>query len=182
MMFWIILAAYEAVWLGTVSGAGHGREWPGVMLALLFTAWRLSASRHRRLECGLMSVSLLMGITLETLWVRGGWLRYAAARPWPTVPVWILGLWICFAQAIVPLFGYLQNRPWLAALIGALGGPLSYAAAANAWHALAVSPPAWQAYLLLALGWGIALPVLTTLARIGLHRAALSQARRGIRT
>ncbi|WP_230474682.1 DUF2878 domain-containing protein [Dyella monticola] len=164
-MFWITLIVYEAVWFCAVSGAGHGLAWPGLAAASIFVAWRLWLSRHRAAECRLLVVSLALGAVLETCWVRAGWIAYAA--PWSVMPApaWILALWACFALTIMSLFGYLQSRPPLAALLGAIGGPLSYAAASHGWHAVRVVPPSWHAWCALAAGWALVLPLLTTLAR-----------------
>ncbi len=169
MNFWLTLIAYEAVWFAAVIGAGHGRWWPGVFSALAFAAWRLAVSAHRRLECRLAAVAVLLGLALENLYVHGGLLRYAAAWPYAGSPAWLIALWLAFALTIVPLFGYLHARPVLAAAFGALGGPLAYLGAARGWHAVIFPTPMWPALLALAAGWAVALPLLATLARQGLQ-------------
>ncbi|GLQ45960.1 membrane protein [Dyella lipolytica] len=176
MMFWLTLFAYEAVWFCTVSGAGHGLAWPGVLAAAVFVTWRLFVSRHVAVECRLLAVSLVLGAAMETFWVRAGWITYTATWSLLPAPAWILALWACFAFTILPLFGYLQSRPWLAALFGAIGGPLSYAAASDGWHAAHVISPSWHAWCALAVGWGLALPLLTTLARRWTQATATSRA------
>jgi hypothetical protein len=165
MTFWVTLAAYELVWFTAVIGAGHGLPWPGVAGTLLFAAWRLAGSRHRWTELRLIAVALLLGFLLETLWVRLGLIRYAAPWPKQTHPAWLIALWAAFALTVVPLFGYLHGRPWLAAALGAVGGPLAYLGAARGWHAVLLPAPEWPSLLALAVGWGIALPCLTGLAR-----------------
>lgn len=172
MNFWFTLIAYEAVWFVAVSGAGHGWWWPGALATLAFAAWRLAVSAHRGVELRLLAVGLLLGLVLENLWVRSGLLAYAAAWPWATAPVWLIALWLAFALTIVPLFGYLHARPALAALLGAVGGPLAYLAAARGWHAVQLPAPAWPSLLALAGGWALALPLLATLARRWLHAPA----------
>ncbi|MEO6967899.1 MAG: DUF2878 domain-containing protein [Rhodanobacteraceae bacterium] len=170
MMFWAILAAYEIVWFCAVIGAGHGLAWPGVLAMCVFAAWRLIVSAQRGVELRLIVVALLLGALMETFWVRAGLIHYAATWPLSDAPAWILALWIAFALTIVPLFGYLRARPWLGALFGAIGAPLSYLAAARGWHAAVLTAPIWHALAWLALGWGIALPLLTTLARHWLRK------------
>jgi hypothetical protein len=157
--------AYELVWFAAVSGAGHGRVWPGVCAATVFIAWRLVVSRHRGTEGGLFALALLIGAALETCWVRTGLIRYAAAWPLESAPAWLLALWASFGLTIVPLFGHLHSRPWLAAALGAVGGPASYWAAARGWHAVIFPPRPLPTLLALSLGWAAALPMLTTLAR-----------------
>lgn len=172
MNFWLILIAYEAVWFVAVIGAGHGQGWPGVLAALAFAAWRLAASTHWRVEWRLAVVALLLGLVLENLWVRFGLVEYAAPWPWAESPAWLMSLWLAFALTIVPLFGYLHARPVLAAVFGAVGGPLAYLGAARGWHALRLPTPMWPTLLALAAGWAVAFPLLTTLARRWLHSDA----------
>lgn len=174
MTFWFTLGAYEAVWFSAVIGASHGLAWPGVLAAALFAGWRITVSEQRQIELRLIAAGLLLGATLESAWVYGGLIRYAADWPMVQVPAWILALWIAFGLTIVPLFGYLHERPWLAALLGAIGGPLSYFAAARGWHVAFFEAPDWQIVIAMAFGWGIALPALTQLARHLLRAASLS--------
>lgn len=157
--------AYEIVWFAAVIGAGHGRVWPGVAAAAVFSAWRLTVSSRRTVEARLFAAALLIGAALEFGWMRSGLIHYAASWPAPGPPAWLLALWASFGLTIVPLFGYLHQRPWLAAAFGALGGPLSYSAAAHGWHAVILPQPPWRTLLALGLGWAAALPVLTVLAR-----------------
>lgn len=174
MNFWATLIAYEIVWFAAVIGAGHGIAWPGVLGALLFAAWRLGVSPRRDVELRLVVVTLLLGAVLETLWVRAGLVRYAVPWPLPETPAWLMALWLAFALTIVPLLGYLHERPWLAAVFGAIGGPLAYLGAARGWHAVLLPSPAWRTLAALAIGWGIALPLLCALA----HRWLREPARR----
>lgn len=158
------LVFYEAVWFASVIGAQHGMSWLAVTAVLLFATWRWLVSPARRTECRLVAVALLLGFLFESLLVRSGMVTYAA--PWPAgmAPAWILALWAAFALTIVPLFGYLHTQPGLAAAFGALGGPLAYLGAARGWDAVHFTPPAWHALLALAFGWGLAMPLLTSLA------------------
>lgn len=165
MNFWLTFAGYEVVWFVAVIGAGRGLAWPGVLATALFAAWRLGVSRQRDVELRLILIALVIGVLLDGIGVSTGLLSYAAPWPWPELPVWLTALWIAFALTIVPLFGYLHARPWLAALFGAIGGPLAYLGAAHGWYAVSLTPPLWRPLLLLAVGWGITLPLLTTLAR-----------------
>ncbi|MBN8716372.1 DUF2878 domain-containing protein [Thermomonas sp.] len=169
MRFWLTLLAYQATWFVAVIGAGRGLWWPGVAAAALFAAWRLAVSAHRRLELHLMLVALGLGLMLETLWVRGGLLEYRATWPWLAAPGWILALWLAFALTVLPLLGYLRRHLPLAALFGAIGGPLAYWGAARGWGVARFPDPAWHTLLALGAGWALAMPLLAWLARRGLQ-------------
>ncbi|WP_312347810.1 DUF2878 domain-containing protein [Stenotrophomonas acidaminiphila] len=164
-----ILLAYQATWFVAVIGAGRGSWWPGVLAAVLFALWRLAVSPARALELRLLLAALGIGLLLESVWVGSGLLDYAA-WPWAGPPAWILALWCAFALVVVPLLGYLHRRPWLAAVLGAVGGPLAYLGAASGWDALRFSEPRWHALLALGAGWALAMPALAALAARGLQR------------
>jgi len=164
-----ILLAYQATWFVAVIGAGRGSWWPGVLAGALFALWRLAVSPARALELRLLLAALGIGLLLESVWVGSGLLDYAA-WPWAGPPAWILALWCAFALVVVPLLGYLHRRPWLAAALGAVGGPLADLGAASGWDALRFSEPRWHALLALGAGWALAMPALAALAARGLQR------------
>jgi Protein of unknown function (DUF2878) len=152
-----------------VIGAGAGRGWPGVVAVAVFAAWRLRASRQRAVEARLVGVAFVLGLVFDAALAATGFVECAATWPSPWLPAWLTALWIAFALTIVPLFGYLHGRPWLAALFGAIGGPLAYMGAARAWHVVAFTSPVWRGLAALAVGWGIAMPLLCSLARYWLR-------------
>ena len=163
-----IALAYQATWFAAVIGAGRGLWWPGVLAATLFALWRLAVSPARALELRLLLAALGIGLLLESLWVGSGLLDYAA-WPWAGPPAWILALWCAFALVVVPLLGYLHRRLLLAALFGAIGGPLAYLGAARGWDVVQFASPQWHSLLALAAGWALAMPLLAWLARRGLQ-------------
>ena len=169
MIFWLTLLAYQTTWFAAVIGAGRGLGWPGATCAGLFTLWRLAVSPQRALELRLALTALALGLLLETLWVRGGLLSYRAAWPWLAAPGWILALWWAFGLSTAPLLGHLHRRLPLAAVLGAVGGPLAYLGAARGWHAVQFAQPHWHGLLALAAGWAVAMPLLAWLARRGLQ-------------
>lgn len=168
MNFWATLVAYQAVWFVAVMGAGRGLAWPGVAGALLFMAWRFGVSKARTLEGRLVGIALAVGLLFDAVLVWTRVASYAAPWPWPEAPAWLTALWMAFALTIVPLFGYLHARPWLAALFGAVGGPIAYLGAARGWQAVEFARPEWRALALLAIEWGVAMPLLCSMARHGL--------------
>lgn len=168
MKFWLSLIGYQAVWFAAVIGAGHGIAWPGVIGMLAYAAAQLLMARHYRVDLSLMASALVFGFLLDGGLIRGGLASYAA--PWPHLaiaPAWILALWMTFALTFTQSLSYLQNRLWLAALLGLVGGPLAYLGAARGWHVVTFAAPTWRALLVLAVGWALATPALAWLARRG---------------
>jgi hypothetical protein len=177
----INFVAYQAVWFAVVASAGRGRAALGVGAAVLFAAAQLALSRRRRSDLRLMAAAVSLGVVIDGALKFCGWLRYASPEPgFPPhgAPLWILCLWAAFALTLTRSLAWLMRRPWLAALLGAIGGPLAYASAARGFAAVELAPPAARALAGRAHGWGAALAVLAYLAQRGSGAAtALVEAR-----
>jgi hypothetical protein len=172
MNFWANLIGYQIVWFCAVIGAGRGLWWPGVIAAAIFIPMHFAfAGQHRRgraTDFGLVLIALLIGAALDGVIATSELGRYAAnamALPIGGAPLWILSLWASFALTLRHSMTFLLGRPILALAFGALGGPLAYLGASRGWQAIVFAEPRWMALLVLALGWGLAIPVLTMLAR-----------------
>ena len=73
-----------------------------------------------------------MGLVFDSLLVTVGWLEYPNGMFAPVVaPYWILSMWVLFATTLNVSLAWLHGRYTLAAVFGAIGGPLSYLAGAR---------------------------------------------------
>jgi hypothetical protein len=168
MMAWSTFLGYQLVWFLTVADAAHGTLWPSLACSCVFIAWQLWASEHPTVDLRLLAVAVILGLIVDGVLAARGWARYATAEPaWPPsgAPIWILALWACFAMTLNRSLVYLQGRPLIALVLGALGGPLAYLSAARGWRALTLVPPTWRALVWLAASWAIAMLLFSTLAR-----------------
>ena len=151
---------YQAVWFVAVLGAARGIAWPALAALAGFAAWQLALSRVRGADLRLMVLALGLGVLLDGALSLTGVLRYATpapALPSGGAPLWILALWGAFALTLNHSLGWLRQRPLLALLLGAAGGPLAYAAAARLAGAVALRAPRGIAVAGLAAGWAVAL-------------------------
>lgn len=159
-------AGYQLVWFCAVIAAGRGLAWPGVVAAAAFVLLQLALSEQRGADLRLLAVALPTGALIDGALAASGAAAYAA--PWPSTafaPVWILGLWCAFAMTLTHTLRFLHGRIALAALFGAIGGPLAYLGASRGWSAVEFAPPRWHALAWLALAWGVAMPTLAQLAQ-----------------
>lgn len=166
MKFWASLIGYQLVWFAAVIGAGRGLAWPAIVGMLLYAATQLSAARHYKADLSLMATAIVLGLLIDGGLIRARLASYAA--PWPSAalaPAWILALWVTFAMTFTQSLRWLQTRLWLAALLGAIDGPLAYLGASRGWHAVNFADPAWRGLMWLGIGWALATPMLARLAR-----------------
>lgn len=81
-------------------------------------------------------------------------------------PLWLTCLWPVFATTLMHAFDSLQRRPYLAALIGAAGGGLSYVAGTRLTE-VEFGSPLWGPLVIAAL-WALLFPLFLKLAaRLG---------------
>jgi len=156
--------AFQGGWFACVLGAARGRSDLGVVVVLLVCGVQLALSAARREDLALASGALALGLIWDTAMLRFGVVDYASPGPvqgW--APSWILALWILFATLLRGPLRWLHGRTSLAALLGGVGGPLSYLSAvrlgAGSFKNIEV------AMLVLGLGWAVMTPLLAELAR-----------------
>lgn len=165
MRFWASLIGYQLVWFAAIIGAGRGVAWPGIVGMLVYAAWQLGGARHYKTDLTLIVVAIAMGLLFDSGLIRAGLASFAAPGPFPGfAPLWILALWGAFSLTFTQSLAYLQSRLWLAAVLGALGGPLAYLGAQRGWHAVVFAPPAWHALVWIGIAWGLATPALAWIA------------------
>ena len=155
---------YQCAWFACVLGAAHGLPWVGILAAAFVVAWHLARAARPLPELALVGVALLIGAVFETLLVRSGWLRFnTGILIAGTAPVWMVALWALFATTLNVSLRWLRPHRWLAALLGAIGGPAAYYAGAR-FGALELAA-AGVALGAIAVGWGILTPLLLGAAR-----------------
>ena len=162
------LVGYQLVWFCTVMSAGRGWVWLGPLAFAVFATWQLAISRHGVADLKLIALGVLLGALIDGTMALTGWSVYSApapALPGGGAPIWILTLWASFALTLNESFSYLQKRLWLAAMLGAVGGPAAYLGAWRGWHAVTLIEPTWRGLTALAVGWSVALPLMAGLAR-----------------
>ena len=169
------VAGFKAVWLCTVLGAAAGNVWLGPLALLAFAGMQVLLSRNRRRELLVLASGLAMGLVMETVVVRAGWVRYAPG--WPDsvlAPAWILALWGAFSLMSIDGLAWLRGRRMLAAVLGATGAPFAYFSGI----ALGAGSEAGVAfYLTVSLFYAAATPLLVELG--GLWRAPAGGAGKG---
>jgi hypothetical protein len=164
--------AFELAWFACVLGAARGWPSAGVAVALGVVALFVALGSRPAVDAALVAAAVVTGFIWDSTMAQLGWIEYAQPGPLPGLaPVWILALWALFAIALREPLRWLHTRLPLAALFGALGGPLSYAAAERLGALRLVEPQG--AVVALALGWAAIVPLLLVLARRWDARAAV---------
>jgi len=159
------LLGYQAIWCATVYGAANDRWYLGLALLLPFALWQIGRSRWPRADLALVLLAAVLGFAVDTAFAASGWLRYASPLPAETLaPFWILAMWMAFALTLNHSLAFLKRHVGVAALIGAVGGPLAYWAAGTSFGAVSLSDPSWRVLAALGVAWALLVPLLAGMA------------------
>jgi hypothetical protein len=162
-MQWLVfnVLGFQAVWWACVIGAGKGWPWAGPVVAMLYAVVHLHFSPTRRRDLRLVASAVAIGLVLDGALGASGLLTYAGASELRLIaPPWILALWAGFALTLTHSMAALASRPWAAAALGVLGGPLAYASAASVAGAVRFEYGMVEGLMAIAIGWGVAIPLL----------------------
>ena len=150
---------FQVAWFATVLGAAANLPWLGPVVVTAAVAIHLRQSRWPAMESGLVLAAVLMGLVADSLVVATGWVAYPNGTWIPGLaPYWIVTLWAVFATTLNVSMRWIHGRYLLAAVFGAIGGPLSYAAGARLGAMTLVDPV--MAIAALAMLWSLAMPLL----------------------
>jgi hypothetical protein len=161
MKSWINFIAFQLVWFAAVAGASYDNGWIGPIAVLPFAIYQLRPGFKVRGDTRLMLVAIVVGFATDSLMAGTGLAQYAAAMPSAHfAPLWIVSLWAGFALTLNHSMRWLARRPFMAALLGATLGPVSYLAAGRVWGVVTFTEPLSVALCVLGACWLIAMLVL----------------------
>lgn len=162
--FAISLVLFQLAWFACVLGAAHDHVLAGMLVVAAVVGVHCGLSSARNADIALIAIAVMMGFVWDSLMTRYGVISYASPQPSPFwAPPWILALWALFATLLREPLRWLHGRVVLAAILGAIGGPLSYLSAIRlgAGH----FPDTTLAIVALAAGWAVMTSALTEAAR-----------------
>ena len=157
-------AVFQAAWTAAVLGAAGG--WPllGVAAVAAALAWHLPRSAQPAQEARLAVAVTAVGLVFETLRLLLHDTVYPSGQPVAVLPpYWLIALWTLMAISLNVTLRWLRGRWALAALLGAVGGPLAFLGGERLGGARFTEPAV--ALTSLALGWALLMPLLVALAQ-----------------
>lgn len=154
----------QAGWFACVLGAAHGLPWAGAALASVLVAVHVLRVPRPVQELKFVAGVTVVGAAWESALVHFGLLAYpGGVSVAGLAPYWIVAVWALFAAQFNTTYAWLKPHPVLAAVLGAVAGPLSFRAGAGL-GALSFARPG-AAVSALALGWAAFLPGMIVLSR-----------------
>ena len=155
--------AFQAGWFSCVLGAANGYPMVGPVAVFVAVSLHLMLAYKPRRELVLILIAAVMGALFDTLLLQTGWLTYANGMLWAgTAPYWIVAMWLLFATTLNVSLRWLRRSYFAAAMLGLIGGPMSYYGGAKLGGLTFVNAPA--ALTALAIGWALVTPLLVWLS------------------
>ncbi|WP_162247117.1 DUF2878 domain-containing protein [Rhizobacter sp. Root404] len=166
---------FQAAWFAAVLGAAHQLPLWGTTCVIAAIAWHLGVSARPGPEAVLVALACAIGLVVESAVAMQGHVAYPSGQPVAGLaPYWMVALWGELAIALNVTMRWLKGRWWLAALLGAIGGPAAFSGGVELGGAVFIDKTA--ALATLACIYAVALPPLVWLGTrfdgVGMPEAA----------
>ena len=159
----INLSLFKAGWLACVFTAAASMPIVGTAVVGIAVLAHLFLAPNSRGEFRVLAFAALLGLGWESVLVALGVVQYpSVAESLSIAPYWIVAMWVLFATTINVGMRWLHKSTLVAAIAGAVGGPLSFLAGEKA-GAVTFSNPT-VALVVIGVGWAILLPLLVRYA------------------
>ena len=155
---------FNAGWFACVLGAAAGRSWIGPLVVTGAIGVHLWLCWNRRANLALIFAGAVIGFGCDCLLVL-----LAAHEPkrWilpqPLTTIWLVAMWANFAPLLNVSLRWLRGRLLLAAVFGAISGPIAYYSGQQL-GALRLRGSMPQTLAILAAVWAGAVPLLVWLS------------------
>lgn len=154
---------FQAAWFAAVLGAAHSLPLMGTTAVVAAICWHIGVSARPLAEAKLVGIVCVIGVVVETMAAMQGHIGYPSGQPVAHfAPYWMVALWGLLAISLNVTMRWLRGRPWLAALLGAVAGPLAFVSGVRLGAAVFID--ATPALLTMACIWAVLMPALMWLA------------------
>ena len=160
----INFVAFQLGWFACVLSAANNQPLLGIASALVLLSLHFYLSTQARRDLMLISVIALIGSSWDSLLTWQQLMLFSSGQYHQSIaPIWISAMWLMFATTINVSLRWLYRRYLLAALLGAIAGPLAYQAGA-ALGAVSMPQPILS-LLVMSAGWALLMPLFIKLAQ-----------------
>lgn len=155
---------FQIGWLSCViGGASSSYHWIGVAVVTAIITLHLLRSYVISNEIMLIVIATLLGTSWDSALMGAGLLAFNNGVVFDAIiPLWMVAMWALFATTLNVSMQWMKNRYLLAAVFGAIGGPVAYYAG-HRLGAVEFSQVS-TALLVVGAGWAVIMPLLMHLS------------------
>jgi hypothetical protein len=155
---------FQIAWFACVLGAAHDMAWLGVLVIALVCSWHCSISIRSKPELYLILAAMLVGAVWESALVSASLMHYTYGTLVDGLaPPWIVAMWALLAMTLNVSMRWLKNRWLLAAVMGAIAGPMSFLAGQRLGAATFTGGT--HTVVTLSMGWAVLMPLMMWLSQ-----------------
>ena len=155
---------FQIGWFSCViGGASSTYYWSGVVVVAGIIAVHLFRAHNVRDEVVLILVTTALGAAWDSAVLTAGLYIFANGVVFAgVVPFWMIAMWALFATTLNVSMSWMKDRYLLAAVFGAVGGPVAY----YAGHRLGAVEfsDTLTALTVIGAGWAVIMPLLVLLS------------------
>jgi hypothetical protein len=150
-------------WFACALGAANGYPWAGPLVVGTAAGLHISQVETKKREGLYLALVVVFGFIVDSAKAATGLITYQGGFVDWLAPLWIVAMWVLFAIQLNASLRWLRGRIWLAALLGAWGGPASYFAGERL-GAITINQEPLTAGAIMAVVWALAVPLLIWLS------------------
>lgn len=161
-----MLLGFQAVWFACAWGIGNGYPWLPLIASLAYLGFYISRQTEKKWVYLFLLKIFALGFVVDSLISGLGLMIFQSAYPQPLEgfqPWWLSLLWLSFGASAKACFFWLEKRPFLALVLGAISGPVAYFSGLQLGAFVAIY---WQGYILLSIAYAGVMILLIKLIRI----------------
>src|SRR6266404_6898622 len=153
------LLSFGIGWFACVVGAANGTPSYGVAVAAMLLALNILVAEDALHEARVIVTVGAIGFAIDTMLA---WTGILVFDPWTSnpswlCPIWLVAIWMMFGSMLTASLARLAPRTAVAAIMGAIAGPLSYLAAAK-MGALAIPASVAPRVATISIIWAVVFP------------------------
>ena len=154
---------FQAGWFACViGGASSNYYWIGVVIVTAIVIVHLVRANNMRNEAMLILITMIVGSAWDSVLMMAGIFTFSHGVVFAgLIPFWMIAMWALFATTLNVSMKWMKNKYLMAAVFGAVGGPVAYYAG---YRIGAVEyNSTLTALLAVAAGWAVIMPMLMAL-------------------
>ena len=149
--------SFNAAWLVCVIYGSLA----AVIATIIVIAIHMFFVSKNPLELALIALVILLGVAVDSVFIRSGLLISPDGGLWP--PLWLVCLWGLFSTMLNHSFKWFQSHLALAAVVGGVSGSLSYLGGTRL-NDFTLREPQFLTLVIMFITWGCVFPICLKLA------------------
>lgn len=153
------LVGFKICWVLCAFCSTWNQPYLGPFATLIFLMIHLYLVNFKSRDIKVILIAITCGFFLDSSFSLSGLIRYEGGflSSYQLSPLWILSMWAGFSLSMMYTLEVIKNNYTISALLGFVGGPLSYSAGVGIGS---IEIHTITSYILLALAWAVVVPLL----------------------